>query len=211
MSLFGSSPAGVVLPRWLRLRRQLCCATIVHAHQVHGGDVRVHDRTGEGVLVAGDADGHVTARPGVLLAVSVADCVPIFLVAPRARAVALLHAGWRSAVAGILEHGIDVLLRVAGAEPGELHAHLGPAICGDCFEVGPEVPAALGIQAPEDEAGRARIDLRAALAGRALARGMEAEHVSVSAHCTRCGDSPFYSHRAGCRERQLALLGVPSG
>jgi polyphenol oxidase len=206
MSLFGSAPAGEVVPRWLRLRQDLGCEAIVHAHQVHGAAVVVHDRVPAGVLIAGEADGHVTGRPGVLLAVSVADCVPIFVAASGARAVALLHGGWRGVVAGILERGVEALLAASGAAPEELHVHMGPAICGQCFEVGPEVPGALGL---DPAAGvPSHVDLRAVLATRVVRLGVPAPQVSISSFCTRCGDSPFYSHRAGCRERQVALLGV---
>jgi polyphenol oxidase len=214
MSLFGASPAGEVVPRWLRLGRDLACDHMVHARQVHEAAVLRHVRAAPGLLIAGDADGHATDREGVLLAVSVADCVPISVVAPDVRAIALLHGGWRGVVAGILERGIDVLTSHYAADPAAMLVHCGPAICGACFEVGPEVPAALGLDAVDAVQGtgrtddRCHVDLRAALAHRALALGVPAEQVSVSAFCTRCGDSPFYSHRAGCRERQISVLAV---
>jgi polyphenol oxidase len=206
MSLFGRSPAGDVVQRWLRLRESLGCTALVHARQVHAANVLVHGDVPAGILIAGDADGHATTHTGVALAVSVADCVPIFIVAPEARAVALLHGGWRGVAAGILERGVARLVADLGAEPAELHVHFGPAICGECFEVGAEVPRALG--AAEGREGKQHLDLRAVLADRARAMGIVQEHLSTSAYCTRCGDSPFFSHRAGCRERQIAVLGI---
>jgi polyphenol oxidase len=206
MSLFGATPAGQVLPRWLRLPHSLACRAIVHAHQVHRDRVVVHEDAVCGVVIAGEADGHVTAAPGILLAVSVADCVPIYIAAREPRAVALLHGGWRGVVAGILERGLEALRDLADAGPDQLHVHFGPAICGRCFEVGPEVPAALGLDA--DPHDRSHVDLRSLLAGRVIDLGVPARQVSISSYCTRCGDSPFYSHRAGCAERQVALLGV---
>jgi polyphenol oxidase len=138
--------------------------------------------------------------------VSVADCVPILMVAARRRAVAALHGGWRGVVAGILERGVAALREAHGVAAAELFVHFGPAICGDCFEVGPEVPAALGLETAA--AGRSYVDLRAALAARAIALGVPAGQVSISTHCTRCGGSPFYSHRGGCAERQVAVMAV---
>jgi polyphenol oxidase len=214
MSLFGGSAAGAVLPRWLALRASLGCTTLVHARQVHGADVLVHDAAAAGVIIAGDADGHATTAAGLMLTVSVADCVPIAVVAPERRVVALLHGGWRGVAAGILDTGIAVLDRAFGAPAATLHIHLGPAICGACFQVGPEVPAGLGIAPPHDAGtgdaadDRAYVDLRAVLAGRAIARGVPAAHITTSSFCTRCGDSPFFSHRAGCAERQISLLGI---
>jgi YfiH family protein len=204
MSLFGSAVAGDVLPRWQQLRDRLLCPAMVHSRQVHRDTVLVHDAVPAGILIARDADGHATRQHGLLLAVSVADCVPILLASPAARAVALLHAGWRGAAAGILERGVAALTRVLDANAADLFVHFGPAICGECFEVGAEVPRGLGIP----EVGVTHVDLRAQLAHEALALGVRADRITVSAFCTRHGDSPFYSHRGGCRERQIAVLGV---
>lgn len=150
-------------------------------------------------------DGHATDRSGVLLAVTTADCVPVFVVDSRRRAVAMLHGGWRGVAAGILERGLEVLASSFGTGPRELHLHLGPAICGDCYEVGPEVFEALGQPAP---AGPEPIDLRAVLAERAVEAGVRAERVTISGHCTRCTDSGLFSHRGGDAHRQVGYLGV---
>lgn len=206
MSLFGASPVAEVMPRWMQLRDALGCSAIVHARQVHEAAVLHHDNVPAGVLVAPDADGHATSLAGVLLAVSTADCVPIFLAAPDSLHVAMLHAGWRGVAARIMERGVALLLD-AGSSAGSLRMHLGPAICGACYEVGAEVPAGLGIDATLTS-GRTHVDLRGVLAQRAIALGLDAAHISISSWCTRCGDSPFFSHRAGCRERQLGVLGL---
>jgi polyphenol oxidase len=204
MSLFGESAAGVVVPRWLRLCETLECRTVVHARQVHGSAVLVHEDLPAGLVIAPDADGHVTAQAGLLLAVAVADCVPVFVVDPVVRVVALLHGGWRGIAAGVLENGISALTRL-GAQTRRMRVHLGPAICGDCYEVGPEVTAGLDIDAGDRVT---HVDLRAELAQRAMACGVPVGHVTMSTHCTRHGESPFFSHRAGCSERQIAVLGI---
>lgn len=203
--LFGDSPSGVVIDRWRHLRLATGCVGSVHARQVHGAELLVHRHPVCGLLVAERYDGHVTREPGVLLTVSVADCVPISLVDAERRAIAMLHGGWRGVAAGILERGIAALHAVAGSAPADLCVHLGPAICGACYEVGPEVFAALGLPQP---ATNTPIDLRAALARRAIAAGVPPGAITISEHCTRCGDSPFYSHRGGCAERQLGVLAI---
>jgi polyphenol oxidase len=209
MTLFGRAPVGSVLSRWTALRDALGFTTVVHARQVHGADILIHAAMASGLHVAPDADGHVTAQPDLLLAVSVADCVPIYIAAPERRAIALLHGGWRGVAAGILEAGVAALQRM-GAAPDSLYLHLGPAICGDCYEVGAEVPAALGLA---DAAAISHVDVRAALVHRALACGVSVGRTSVSTWCTRHGDTPFFSHRGGCPERQIAVLGIraPAG
>jgi copper oxidase (laccase) domain-containing protein len=145
----------------------------------------------------------VTAQASVLLAVTVADCVPVSLVDPVMRRVGLLHAGWRGTAAGVLERGVAAMGE--GASARALRVHLGPAICGLCYEVGPEVFAALGEPAPAEPTP---LDLRAVLARRAVVLGVAPEHVTVSAHCTRCTGSELFSHRGGDRGRQVGYLGI---
>ena len=220
----GGSPRASVQRRWAELGASSGMYRVIHARQVHGRVVRHHGRGRpppaiqagvEGarrepdgriaeVELVEDCDGHFSTEPGSLLAVTVADCVPIFLVDPRRRLVGVLHAGWRGAAAGILEQGLATAVR-AGADVSDLRVHLGPAICGDCYEVGPEVFVALDRPAPE---GPAPIDLRVILFERTLARGLRAEHVTVSSRCTLCSGSGLFSHRGGDRQRQAGFIGI---
>lgn len=199
------SPAAEVLDGWGRLRAATGLPRAVHARQVHEAAVRWHDAGPPGLQVADPCDGHATDRPGILLAVSLADCVPVFVVDPHRRGIAVLHAGWRGAVAGVLERGVAVLGERLGSAPEELHLHLGPSICGRCYEVGPEVFRALGVEAPETPTP---LDLRAALADRAVDAGVPGEAVSVSRLCTLCGDAGLFSHRGGDAGRHVGYLGM---
>jgi YfiH family protein len=218
-ALFGESPDPAARDRWERLGRGLGFETVVHSRQVHGNLVlspslstaptRSREDPGmpdpASLLLGPDADGHISGSRGVLLGVTVADCVPVFLVDPVTRAIGLLHAGWRGAVAGILEEGIQRLRTEFAVDPANLHVHLGPGICGDCFEVGPEVHLAMGLPDP----GSPRpVDLRGHLASRGVASGVGPGRMTQSAWCTLCGDSPFYSHRRGESGRQVGFLGI---
>ena len=204
--LFTGAPAGAVMKRWELLVEDAGCGSLVHARQVHGCEIALHQATPPGLLLAPPCDGHATRRPGTLLAVSVADCVPVFVVAPDARAVMLLHAGWRGVASGILEAGLAMLERDFGTHAREARMHMGPAICGGCYEVGREVHEALGLPRPASPAQP--VDLRRALVHRALAAGADPAHLTTSTFCTRCADAPFFSHRGGDAGRQLAVLGI---
>lgn len=205
LALYGrASEPRAVLARWEGLLRGTGLSRAFHAHQVHGAAVRFHRRCEPGLHLAEPCDGHAAGEADVLLAVTTADCVPISVVDPARRAVALLHAGWRGTAAGILERGVAVLGERMACDPRNLHVHLGPAICGRCYEVGPEVFTALGLDAPESPEP---VDLRRVLAHRALAVGVAAHNVTVSEYCTRCGDG-FFSHRGGDPRRQAGFLGM---
>lgn len=199
-----ASPARDVLARWGALRLATGMSEIVHGHQVHEASVRWHRAGAPGLHLLDPCDGHATTDAGILLTVTVADCVPVSVVDPRRRAVALVHAGWRGIAAGILERGVAVLAERAGSRPADVHIHLGPAICGRCYEVGPEVFPAVGLEAPRSPSP---LDLRAVLALRAVAAGVPERQITLSAHCTRCGVG-FFSHRGGDRARQVGFLGI---
>jgi polyphenol oxidase len=212
LGLRGAGPVGATLERWQALGAAVGFARLVHARQVHGSRLITHDSGPPGLLLSDGYDGHVTGTPDVLLTVSVADCVPVFMVDARRRAVALLHAGWRGIEAGVLEAGIQTLKEAFATEPTDLHVHFGPSICGRCYEVGPEVFQALELETP----GRAApVDLARVLARRAVQAGVPPAQVSATAHCTRCGDPDFFSYRAQCAGtgpagHQVAFLGIRS-
>ena len=208
LGLSGAQPVGEALDRWRLLLGTTGMDTAAHARQVHGAELWIHrEAGGPGVLVMDGFDGHVTDRPGLLLSVGVADCVPVAVVDPESRAVALVHAGWRGTAAGIVERAVHRLAESWQGSAERLWLHCGPAICGACYEVGPEVHAAVNPGRPVPGAP-APIDVRAAIVERVVAAGVAAERVSVSAHCTRCGDADFFSHRGGSRARQVGVLGI---
>lgn len=205
LGLFTGAPGVDVLRRWELLRKEMPAGVVVHARQVHEATVRLHSIGTPALRLVDPCDGHVTRDPGVTLAVATADCVPVTLIAPERRVVAVLHAGWRGTVAGIVESGLGALQQRLQVPAGALHAHLGPAICGTCYEVGPEVHEALGLARP---AMATPVDLRRVVAARLIDAGVGPARLSCSTWCTRCGDSPFYSHRAGDRHRQVTFVGV---
>ena len=84
-------------------------------------------------------DALVTNQPGMLLAVQVADCVPVLLVDTRQRVVAAVHAGWRGTVKRIVEKTVGILQQRYGTDPANLRAAWGPCIHSCCYEVGREV------------------------------------------------------------------------
>lgn len=208
LGLMTRDPAGDVTGRWQELVAGFGPAfeSVVVSLQHHGAEIRTHRNGAGGWLVLNGFDGHFTSQPGILLAVSVADCVPVYLAHPSSGGVALLHAGWRGIAAGILERGIRRLSEVSGANPGDFVMHAGVAIGEPHYEVGPEVLEALGV-GPVD--GPGTVDLRHLLAQRARTEGVE--RTTTSPWCTYADATLFWSHRReGDRAgRMVAYLGRP--
>lgn len=171
--------------------------------QVHSARVlraeALADPTGEGDVP--EADGLVCTTPGMVIAVRVADCVPVLLAGPGG--VAAVHAGWRGTAGDIVRVGARALAEACGCEVGALRAAVGPSIRGCCYEVGDEVIEGVGAVAPGRRwlTGR-HVDLAAANAAILEALGIPAE---VVGGCTRCGEG-WYSHRRGDVERQVGAI-----
>ncbi|MGH7645891.1 MAG: polyphenol oxidase family protein [Gemmatimonadales bacterium] len=208
LGLWSDEPVGQVLTRWRALTEafQPRFSGIALGHQVHGTSVYWHERAPDGWLLLDGVDGHATATPGLLLAVTVADCIPVYLAAPARGAVALLHAGWRGVAGRILAAGIAALQAGTGAAVGDIVMHCGVGICGECYEVGSEVVERL---TGERATGPRRVDLRALLAAQAAELGVGA--VSTSPWCSAHDRERFFSHRAsaGRDGRMVAYLGRP--
>lgn len=178
---------------------------VVRAHQVHRSRVvTVTDSVltalaecPSGVQVQ-RADGLVTQMENVVLNLAYADCVPVMLYSPDPVTIAVLHAGWRGTAADIARRGVRKMVRL-GCKPSQMKAAIGPAICGNCYEVGPEVIEALAHlpfpiptlqQPPEDH-----IDLKQVNRLALLDSGLPAEAIVVSGDCTVCGPASLFSYR----------------
>lgn len=205
LGLWTDAPVGEVMGRWRALRMAFGdFDAVVLGNQVHGIEV-ITAGPGRGWIQMEGVDGWVTTTPGVLLTVTVADCVPVYLAALR-RGVALLHAGWRGVAGGILGRGLERLRAVSGLPASDIVIHCGVGICGACYEVGHEVMQACGLESTG--AGPWHLDLRNRLAQEARALGVA--RVTQSSWCSAHDRSRFYSHRAsrGTDGRMVAYLGM---
>jgi polyphenol oxidase len=198
-------PVRAVMGRWDALRASLQHATplsparFATAQQVHGTRVVEHEGAWEGWLRVSEADGHFAPRRGTAMAVTIADCVPVFIAHPEG-AVALLHSGWRGTAARIVERALAAFSR-QGFAASDLRLHLGPAICGACYEVSADVATALTGAAA---IGPRKVDLRALIADHARRGGVQA--ITISSRCTRCDNARFFSHRAGDAGRRGSVI-----
>lgn len=182
---------------------------MVFCNQAHGREVHVvsaADR-GRGALRLEDAvastDALVTAEPGIVLVVMVADCVPIVLYDPVSHVLACVHAGWGGTVKQVSEASVAVM-QALGATPGNIIAGLGPAISPARYQVGANVVdaaeqnlgSAVGEVVKPDGTGKWLFDLWTA--NRIVLReaGVADEHISVAAIPTgSAGPGLFFSDR----------------
>jgi purine-nucleoside/S-methyl-5'-thioadenosine phosphorylase / adenosine deaminase len=166
-------------------------ARAVSLRQRHGSDVIEAEHPAPGAYLDASAawpegDGLVTSEPGLPLVALGADCLTAALVAPGGRRLAVVHAGWRGLLAGVLEAAAE---RVGPDFTGAI----GPGAGGCCYGVGDDVADQLRARFGDDVVVQGRADL-AACARRALERGGAAAVVSAGL-CTICDSQRFHSHR----------------
>ena len=192
---------------------------MAYTKQVHGNTVRtVTDADARALFtpLPYEADGIVTAVPGLALICYTADCVPVLLCDEVNGVTGAVHCGWRSSVADILNHAVSGMVGV-GAEVEQICAAIGPAIGACCFEVGGEVIEAAetyagnldGLYRPNaGQAGKYYLDLSGANAKRLKQLGLRPDRIAVSDECTVCSHEKYWSHRytKGNRGAQAALI-----
>jgi purine-nucleoside/S-methyl-5'-thioadenosine phosphorylase / adenosine deaminase len=209
--------------------------TLITLKQFHSDVVHVFDTPPDGPC-RGDAS--LTRKPGLLLGVQTADCVPILLVDPVARAVAAVHAGWRGTLQRVVAKTIGRMQMEFGVKPANLVAALGPAIGGCCYEVGTEVASAFHAQFPKasewfdelrtgDEPNPLQwlnmqppghqlppkgvlLDLRKANRAQLLEAGLPAKNIFTSDLCTACHHDLLFSYRKEgvLSGRLLSVIGL---
>jgi polyphenol oxidase len=197
-----------------RLMQAIGCADLTrfYLHQIHGNIVRVVE--GSDFQNSDKGDALVTAKPGVVLSVRIADCCPILLATPDGRAVAAVHAGWRGAVAGVINQTVAKLCEISGSGAAQFLAAIGPCIGFDAFEVGPEVLAefekVFGSAAPvcHHPGGKGHVNLPAACQLQLLRAGLSFDRIDTTDRCTYRDGENFFSHRRdhGVTGRMSALI-----
>src|SRR5438132_11287526 len=208
---------------------------LISLKQIHSDVIHLFDAA-PAQPCQGDAS--VTNRPGLLLGVQTADCVPILLVDPKKRAVAAIHAACRGTLQRIVVKAIGQLQMHFKSKPGDLFAAIGPSIGGCCYEVGTEVATQFQSQfaeAPEwfdefrtgDEPNPIQwlnmmppghqpppknvlLDLRKANRAQLLGAGLRAANIFVSDLCTACRRDLLFSYRKEGPQsgRLLSAIGI---
>lgn len=195
-------------------RRRFCAALgfsveqLAWSRQVHGAGV-LHATSPGG---AEGYDALVTQTPGVFLAVSVADCVPVLVYDPKRRAVAAIHAGWRGAAAGLVGKALRLMAERFGTEGADCLAYVGTCIDECSFEVGPEVAAAFhpAFKRLDPDRGKYLVDLKKACAAQLRDFGIPERAIEVSPFSTVLHNGDYFSHRkeGGVTGRMMAVIGV---
>ena len=204
VSLSGGDAREAVLENRARVAQALGAAPdrLIGLTQVHSPDVVTVSaawQPGEGPR----ADAMVTRLPGLALGVITADCAPVLFADPASGVVGAAHAGWRGAVAGVLEATVDAMAAL-GAERAGIIAVIGPCIRQASYEVGADLRDAVVLREPGDarfftpgRPGQLNLHWQFDLAGYCAARLTTAGigQVSTTEGDTAAEPDRFFSHR----------------
>lgn len=163
--------------------RQVHSGTVVNANDIRGpqeGDALIADCKGQSI------------------GVRTADCVPILLLDPRQRAIAAVHAGWRSSASELTSHTLEAMTAAFGTAAADVYAAVGPCIRACCYEVGEEVAEKFSAQFPEwgrEEKARTKLDLPEANHRQLVKAGVREDRIFDCCLCTVCQPEQFYSYR----------------
>lgn len=165
---------------------------VVYMKQVHGIDVAVA-REPWPDEEAPRVDALVTDRPGVVLAVLVADCTPVLLADTVAGVVGAVHAGRAGMAAGVVDSAIAAMCEL-GAEPWRMQAFTGPGVCGACYEVPEELRAEVTAKEPASwsttRQGTPGIDVPAGVSAQLRRAGVKENPARIADGCTM--ENPLY-------------------
>ena len=181
----------------------------VFTDQTHTSAIRVvtEQDAGKGLTRPrdySDVDGLVTNVPGLVLSVFTADCVPVFLLDPKNRAIGLVHSGWRGTAEKIARKAVERMGREYGTMPEDLICAVGPSICRDCYEVSSDVAEVFQKAFPgkeekiliEKKNGKFQLDLWSCNRLVLEEAGVPTENISITDICTCCNPDLLFSHRA---------------
>lgn len=140
-------------------------------------------------------DALVTDVKGLALTMTFADCPTVFLYDPVAQAIGLIHAGWKPVTHDVIANTIIKMQQSYNTDPANLSARIGPGICENCWEVGPEVAIQFGYGVNN----KVYLNLKDKIQDKLEEAGVKAANILTDIECTKCTtrgvDPKYYSWR----------------
>lgn len=184
-------------------------------NQIHEVTVKLitKEDSGKGVFCPRDydgVDGFITNTPDIPLVTYYADCVPLYFVDTKSKAIGLSHSGWRGTVKKMAEVTINRMREEFGTKPSDLVIVIGPSICKDCYEVSRDVYdkftkvftlEQIKLLFTQEKEEKYQLDLWEANRQILLDAGVPADQIHCSNVCTCCHSDIMYSHRVHGSDR----------
>lgn len=188
---------------------------MVYSKQTHTTNVKKITKANKGMGIVrerdySDIDGIITNEPGICLVTSYADCVPLYFVDIKNKAIGLSHSGWRGTVGNIAASTLELMKKEYGTKEEDVIAVIGPSICKDCYEVSKDLYDEFKKKYSQDELSdiferkngeKYQLDLWKANYYNFVNLGIKKENISVTDICTCCNKEIMFSHRGSHGKR----------
>ncbi len=164
---------------------------VSYQHQVHNDRIVFVNKSG----LCGESDALITAQKGLGLAISIADCTPVFIYDPVNKIIAAVHSGWRGTEKKILMKTIKQLLQDHKSNPQNLIVYIGPSISQVNYEVGKEVGEKFGEKYLTGNGDKFLLDVNGVNYDLLLEAGLKKNNIQKSGLCTYEYSELFHSYR----------------
>ena len=173
---------------------------IAYQRQVHGDKVKIVSEPG----VQGESDAIITNKPGIGLAISTADCTPIFICDKKIKVIAAIHSGWRSTKERIVEKTLLKLKSEFECNPNDLICYIGPCISQKNYEVGKEFDNYFDKKYLTDQGDKYLLGLKSANYDMLRNFGIPHKNIEVSELCS-LEEEYLHSYRREGKDSGRAL------
>lgn len=181
---------------------------VVMQKQIHSDYINI---VKEACFIDG-SDALITNEKNLFLAISIADCIPVFLYSPEKEVIAGIHSGWKGTENKIAAKTMERMKNEFGVEPSDVIAYIGPGISVENYEVSKEVAEKFDEGSYKIIAGKYFLDLKKDIYEQLVASGIKKENIEVSPYCTFKDKELFHSHRRenGFTGRMFGVIGMPT-
>lgn len=179
---------------------------VVMQKQIHSDNINV---VNESCFIQ-DSDALITNEKNLYLAISIADCIPVFLYSPDKKVIAGIHSGWKGTEYKISQKVVERMVKDFGVNPDEIIAYIGPGISVESYEVSKEVAERFPASSYIINNGKYYLDLKKDICEQLLSTGLKKENIEVTSYCTFRDKDIFHSHRRekGETGRMFGVIGM---
>lgn len=172
---------------------------IIRPTQTHSDHVHIiHKIPDEHIHTIPDCDGIITTRPGLVLTIVTADCVPLIFIDTTHGVIGASHQGWKGTYARMAQKMVKHMQK-AGAQKQSIEVIFGPSICGNCYTVSHERYDLFATEFSDSISMDHTLDLQNINYHQLIETGIKADHITVSSLCTKEHDD-YYSFRGDTKE-----------
>ncbi|RJQ26250.1 peptidoglycan editing factor PgeF [Candidatus Parcubacteria bacterium] len=179
---------------------------VVFMEQVHGRKINMVKNTK--IKIVKNVDGLVTNKKNIFLCIKSADCLPIVFYEPITKTIAVVHAGYKGILKGVIEKTIEKLEKIQVLVQN-VYVYIGPSIGKCCYSVGKDRIIKFrkkGIAVFEKKADDYFLDLKNIAHSILLKKGLQKNKIEISSLCTKCSNSLLFSYRAHKTEKRFITI-----